>query len=686
MGKKTDEAVEMLDLPMMSREAPVTTVNVENRTVDLVWSTGASVKRYDWKNCRYYLEELSLDPKHVRMGRLQSGSAPLLDTHWRMSLACIIGVVQSASLKGGEGLATSKFSKREDVEPYFQDVVDGIIRNVSVGYVIHAIEMIPPTKDGELWIYRAIDWEPTELSLVPIGADADAGTRCDNQATNDGKQSIAMQPCRFITRTISQLPAAAGSTRKETTMGDKVQENGGTPAATTAQNDAQRQRELDQARAEGARLEVERQAGIREAVQLGGLDAAYADQLIREVTMTAADAGMAVLREKAKRDAAVPIRGAAHVSVVDEKSEHRRDAMCDAIILRANPGADFSKDVKRMDGAREYRGMNLIDMARACIEAQGGNTRGLSRREIAVMALNLDRGMQVRAGMQSTSDFSNILASTVGRTLRSAYALQPRTFTGWARRATAPDFRQIARTQLSESSAMQAVKEGAEYKAITFGDSAEKYALGKFGGIVALTWETLVNDDLSAFDRIPMALAAEAAAIEGDVVYGIFAANAAMSDTKALFHADHSNLASPGTVISDTTLTAGRAAMRAQKGLKNRVLNLTPSFLIVGPAKEGEANKYTSAQFVAAKAGDINPNFNTSLEVVVDGRISGNTWYLAAAPTLVDTVEYAYLEGEEGLFIETRQGFEVDGLQIKARHVFAAKAIDHRGLYKNPGA
>ena len=53
---------------------------------------------------------------------------------------------------------------------------------------------------------------------------------------------------------------------------------------------------------------------------------------------------------------------------------------------------------------------------------------------------------------------------------------------------------------------------------------------------------------------------------------------------------------------------------------------------------------------------------------------------------MIDTIEYMYLEGEEGLFTETKQGFEVDGLMVKARHVFAAKAIDYRGLYKNGGA
>ena len=58
---------------------------------------------------------------------------------------------------------------------------------------------------------------------------------------------------------------------------------------------------------------------------------------------------------------------------------------------------------------------------------------------------------------------------------------------------------------------------------------------------------------------------------------------------------------------------------------------------------------------------------------------------MAADPSRVDTVAYAYLEGSNGIFTETRQGFEVDGIEIKARHDFAAKAIDWRGLYRNLG-
>src|SRR3546814_6466035 len=74
-------------LPMMTREAPITNVAVdgENRIVSLLWTGGAPVRRYDWWNDRYYIEELSLEPEHVRMGRLQSGLAPLCYTHYTYS-------------------------------------------------------------------------------------------------------------------------------------------------------------------------------------------------------------------------------------------------------------------------------------------------------------------------------------------------------------------------------------------------------------------------------------------------------------------------------------------------------------------------------------------------------------------------------------------------------------------------
>jgi hypothetical protein len=205
-------------MPLQMREAPIGTVNLQDRTAELAWTTGARVQRYDWMRDRPYLEELSLDPKHVRMDRLASGKAPLLNSHggWMRGLESQIGVVDSATIK--PPAAAVRFSARDEVKPILQDVADKIIRNVSVGYVIHRLEMIPPTTSDDPWVYRAIDWEPYELSLVTIPADAGAEVRAQERTF----------PCEFIT------PAGAAADhqpqQEQRTM-KKDGQQGGAPAA-----------------------------------------------------------------------------------------------------------------------------------------------------------------------------------------------------------------------------------------------------------------------------------------------------------------------------------------------------------------------------------------------------------------------------------------------------------------------
>ena len=66
--------------------------------------------------------------------------------------------------------------------------------------------------------------------------------------------------------------------------------------------------------------------------------------------------------------------------------------------------------------------------------------------------------------------------------------------------------------------------------------------------------------------------------------------------------------------------------------------------------------------------------------MIVDPRLApGTRWYVAADPALIDGLEYAYLEGAPGPQIETRVGFEVDGVSMKVRLDFGSGWIDHRG-------
>ncbi len=243
---------------------------------------------------------------------------------------------------------------------------------------------------------------------------------------------------------------------------------------------------------------------------------------------------------------------------------------------------------------------------------------------------------------------------------------------------------------IGEAPQLLKVNESGEFKRGTIAESKESYRIETYGRVVGITRQVLINDDLDAFTRIPAMYGTAIATLESDVVWAIVTANAAMADGVALFHATHKNLAASGAALSVTTVGDGRAAMAKQTGLdKKTVLNIRPSFLIVPAALELAAEQLIAQNLVPAKTGDVVPQSIRTLSPISEPRLdnaSATAWYLAANPAQIDTIEYAYLEGQQGAYIETRNGFDVDGVEIKCRLDFGAKAIDWRGLYKNAGA
>lgn len=663
------------EIPIQRRFTPISTVNSETRTADVVWTTGAGVRRYDWNRDRYYIEELSTKAEHVRMARLQSGAAPLLDSHnaWQ-GLRSQIGVVESATLRGGEGLATVRFSKRDDVEPIFRDVVDKIIRNVSVGYVVHRYEMLPPPDGGDTWIYRAVDYEPMELSLVPIGADPMAGVR---DAKPDPKAPTFQ--CEFITPA-----AAAGSSsttrNQETTMTDKV--NSPVPAADP---NAGTQQQLEQVRAEAAKAERERVNEIHRRCTDFGLGSEFASKLVEgNVPMEAAYRAIVdeVAKQKQPAAAISPVHGGG-VRVVEDERVKIRNAISSALVHRINPVGELPNN-----GASEFRYMSLTRLAEEVLRREGVDVRGMPANMIATRALH------------SNSDFANILADASNKRLRQAYEENMPSYTRWARRApNAPDFKTINVTTLSGAPDLQKVLEGGEFKRGKALDGKETYQVFTYGRIIGISRQALVNDDLSAFDRLPRALGAAARRLENATVYGILTTNAAMADTGNLFNVTavttvggHANLGTgTGSALGTGSMATARTAMRRQVGLNGEPLNVAPAYLIAPATLEQTAYQMTSNQYVPATKAETNEfraGGRTAVEPIIESVLDGNSttaWYFAADPQQIDTVEYCYLDGSEGLYLEPQVGFNVDGIELKARLDFAAAAIDFRGLYKGQG-
>jgi hypothetical protein len=147
-------------------------VNVENRTVDVLWLSGADVVRYDWKLDELYW--LRFDPKGADLSLLNNG-APVCDSHSCYSVYDQLGVVDKAWEDGGQFYGTLRFSKREDVDGVWQDVADKIVTKFSMGVAILETEDLA-RKEGEMLHRLATKWQPMEISLVSIPADFNTTT------------------------------------------------------------------------------------------------------------------------------------------------------------------------------------------------------------------------------------------------------------------------------------------------------------------------------------------------------------------------------------------------------------------------------------------------------------------------------------------------------------------------------
>jgi len=688
-----------------------------SREVDIVWSTGSDVERYDWNTDRRYIERLSMDPAHIRIERLNAGG-PLLDSHSAWSVSDILGAVVpgSVAISKGEARARVKFSSRDEVAGIIRDVRDGIVRSVSVGYRVHQYEETTP-KGNKLPIRLATDWEPFEVSMVPIPADAAAATR--------GARPVDTNQCEIVTRTSSAATSAPSPSHKE--------KEAMKPKMTTPNADATRATDnpADEAHLDDARLgelegegdgddspeflaedpvsaiaraetpvraaaptpddatiatsaERARVQGITMACRAARMPQAVLDRLIAD-GVPLVDAQARVFTELRKRggDLAGPQPNDARrpeITMGDDPLVHARSGISNAILHRVAPGF-----FKLEDNGRRYRGMTLIDVARAYLNSKGIRTSGMSRMEIAGVALGLDS----RGGMHTTSDYANLLADVANKTLRAAYEAAPQTFTTIGRRVTLTDFKPVKRLSLGEAPALLEVLEHGEFKSGTIGEGKEQFQLATYGRKFAITRKALVNDDTDAFSRVPMLFGRSARNLESDLVWQQITANAAMGDGVVLFHADHGNLSGTSDAIAVASIGAGRTALRKQTGLDAATyLNLSARYLIVPPEKETIADQFVSTALLATQSSNVNP-FAGRLEVISEPRLSGNSttaWYLACDPAQIDMIEYGFLEGEEGPMVESRVGFDVDGLEIKCREDFAAKVIDHRGFYKNAGA
>ena len=623
-------------LDLLTRRASLKpqTVNVEERNVEIVWSTGAPVRRRDMAG--QYIERLSLAPEAVDLSRLEGAS--VLDAHRQTAVRDVLGSVRSAAVDGQRGTALIQFSARPEVEPIWQDVMAGILRHVSVGY---SVEDWAETTENGARVLTAVRWTPHEISLVPTPADPGAHIRMERNMTD--KQS--------------NVPAGNdASTRSSTVAGHNTAQNRTDIVAS----------HIDMQTRATTNAEIRSIAGI------AGLDQSWIDGQI-DANADPDSARRAAFDALANRSAPTIRTEQVRVELGGSHDDPavRTRQMGEALYARINPRHELSEP------ARRYAYATPVDMAKELLTLRGESTMALSPASLVTRALH------------TTSDFPIILGDTVGRVLRDAYQAAPSGIRRLGRQTTARDFRAVNKIMLGEAPLLEKLNEHGEIKAGTMAEAREAYKVETWARKIGITRQVLVNDDLGAFSDLARRMGQAAAETEARILVTLLEAGSGngptMSDGKTLFHVDHGNKAGTGAVISDATLSAARLALRTQKGIEDRTIRVTPRNLLVPPALETTAEKWL-ASIAPVKAADVNP-FSGSLSLVVEPRLSSGTrWYVTADPGEIDGLEFAYLSGAEGPQVESRSGWDVDGVEIRVILDFGAGFIDHRGWFANAGA
>ncbi len=684
------------NLPLFDMRAGFvpSTFNKEKRTVDVIFSTGAKVLRSPWFGEPYY-EELEISKNAMRMDRLNSG-APLLNNHSNWSLEDVIGVVERAWLDGEKAMATVRLSEREELAGIVKDIESGIIRNISVGYRVHRFEKqnMPEGKTvaDETPVYRAVDWEPMELSFVGIPADAGAQARGENGALQlrEGTQT---NECVLVNN--NEREESMGKKKQDGTETRSDEQTTETPASPSTETPAQAEgstptegaaaASTPAAGAEGERgaqptvktpeeiqtAEVTRQAEIRKAVRTAKLEETFADELCKDVKMTIEGARAAIFAKMEETSNQVRTNNNVRVEGAGMEQLIARREAATRVLLNQFDSSKFALK----DGDGEMRAHGLLGMARKILSMEGvRNAYDMTPRELSERALH------------HSSDFPKVLENLANKTLMKGYEQAPATYLPFVSERSVSDFKEISSVRLSDGGTLKKVNEHGEYKRGSLVETGEKYAVETYGLIIGATRKLLMNDDLGAFTKIPTSLGMRARQKENELFWSIVIANPTMAeDNQLLFSGPHANTQAQAA-IAIASLGAARAKMRALLDLDKQPINLSPSFLVVPSELETIAEQYVT-QITPNANNQVNPfgpGGRTSLQVLVEPRLSANSataWYLFADKAKIDMVEMARIDGQ-GPKISVREGFDIDGMETKISYDFAMKALDYRGFFK----
>jgi hypothetical protein len=322
--------------------------------------------------------------------------------------------------------------------------------------------------------------------------------------------------------------------------------------------------------------------------------------------------------------------------------------------------------------ARERMNDGMISLAMRCTEARQYPRNPREIEELFERAVH------------TTSDFPIIMENSMNRTVEARYRLAEPTYRRISRQRNFRDFRPHTVIKTGDFPMLERVKEGGEIKYGTLTEGKESLSVLSYARAIAVSRQLMINDDLGAINDMLSDYGSTVALFE-EITFYALAFNGNLADGKAVFHADHNNLAAAAAAIDVDSVSLGRASMRKQKSLDgNPLLANGPSLLLTGPDTITAAEKLV-ASITPATLSNVNI-FSGRLSPFDTAQITTAAWYLFASPETGSNYRWGYLEGYDAPRVRVDTPFGRQGMAMSVEHDFGCGATDYRYGYKNAGA
>lgn len=338
------------------------------------------------------------------------------------------------------------------------------------------------------------------------------------------------------------------------------------------------------------------------------------------------------------------------------------------------------------------------------------------------------RGMVAFQEALSSSDFQHAVFDVLDREVQAAYEDIPPVWRSYVATTTVRDFRPKRLIDLlGGKAALDVVPELSEYPARSVSKSLYRLSVKKYGGRFALSWETIINDDLDEVRNLPVNLATAARDTESRTAAGLLTDGTGANDTyfnatawgrtydpeADTWSGGSSNLMTGNPPLTIDNLQAALNVIKARRDPEGRPI-VVPRFMLVVPqALEVTAQRILSTIEIRTTvsgqerlernfvAGSVELVSDPWLDVLDTGANKATEWWIVPSPSSGRKAFWlGFLRGHEvpdlrvkadagsrlgGGSIAPEEGsFDIDDIQYRARHVLGSVGTDMIGtLYSN---